>query len=355
VPDAGRRLVLIRGWQTSTLLVKNGEFTAAEIESVKQFCRERSFDTAWFPGIEAVDANRFNVLQRPWFYEGAKALLGPGAQAFMEDYKFDLRPATDDRPYFFHFFKWRSLGEILELRGRGGMSLLEWGYLVPVATLAQALLASAILILGPLLLLRRDDLMRAPGTGRLRVLVYFFAIGVAFLFMEIAFIQKLILFLHHPVYAVAVVLSTFLVFAGLGSLWSERAAARYEYGGAVVRAVAAIVVLGLASVYLLDQAHPALAPLPAAARTAAAVGLIAPLAFFMGMPFPLAMARLGEESPALMPWAWGVNGCASVLSAVVATLLAIQWGFTLVVLAALALYGLAAVALGGRGADRASS
>ena len=334
-------LVLIRGWQTSTLLVKNGDFSDAEIASLRAFCSARAFDVAWYPGMPAAEANRRNVLQAPLFHRGAAALLGPQRTAFLSDYKFNLRPATDDRPYFFNFFKWRTLPEITRLRGQGGLPLLEAGYLVLVATLLQALLVSVILILAPMVLWNRREPAEATDFSRPRVLVYFLATGLAFLFMEIAFIQKFILFLSHPLYATAAVLSAFLVFAGLGSGFSERLGQGERAQAAVGRAVAAIAVLGAAYLLVLGPVFKPLMSLPGALRVVIAVALIAPLAFAMGMPFPLALGRLGESAPALIPWAWAVNGCASVLSAVLATLLAIHLGFTLVVVLALFLYGIA--------------
>jgi hypothetical protein len=105
-PDPGAQLVLIRGWQTSTLLVKNGRFTDAELSAVREFCAQRSFDLAWLPGIKAEEANHYNRLRDPLFFTAATAMLGTDNAAFFADYKFDLRPASDDRPYFHHFFKW---------------------------------------------------------------------------------------------------------------------------------------------------------------------------------------------------------------------------------------------------------
>jgi hypothetical protein len=341
VASPGRRLALIRGWQTSTLLVKNGDFSAAEIDAIRAFCSARAFDVAWYPGMPADEANRRNVLQEPIFYRAAVALLGPERAAFLADYKFNLRPATDDRPYFFHFFKWRTLPEILRLRGQGGMPLLEAGYLVLAATLLQALLVSGILILAPIGLWRRRKPTGPADFSRPRVLVYFLAIGLAFLFMEIAFIQKFILFLSHPLYAAAAVLSAFLIFAGLGSGFSERLGRRTSERAAVACAVAAIAVLGVVYLLVLGPIFKPLMGQPGAARVAIAVALIAPLAFAMGMPFPLALGRLAKAAPDLIPWAWAVNGCASVLSAVLATLLAIHLGFNLVVMLAIGLYGIA--------------
>ena len=344
--DIEQRLVLIRSWQTSTLLVKNGRFSPAEIRALQHFCARRSFDLAYYPGMPPAQANRYNRLPQPYFHQAALALLGGQAGAFLADYKFDLRPATDDRPFFFRFFKWNALPEILELRGRGGMPLLEWGYLVLVATLLQALLLGALLILLPLWLKRTPATRIPPSLGHARVFGYFFALGLAFLFVEIAFLQKFLLFLYHPLYTAAVVLAAFLLFAGLGSRYAQGLAAAGREVAGIRRAISALVALGLLYLLLLGPLFALLAALPLAAKVTVAIGLIAPLAFCMGMPFPLGLSLLGERAPQLLPWVWGVNGGASVLSAVLATLLAIHFGFTAVVLLALALYGAAAFAFG---------
>lgn len=339
--EPGRHLLLIRGLQTSTLLVKNSPVTGAEIEALLDFCGERSFDVVYYPQMEAAAANRYNVLQQPYFYDGVMALLGEEREQFIARYKYDITPATDDRPYFFNFFKWGLLPEIVAMRGRGGMGLLEAGYLVLVATMVQALIASLVLILLPLLFLRGDPAVGPAGLARWRVLVYFSCIGLAFLFLEIAMIQKFILFLNHPLYAVAVVLTSFLFFAGLGSGCCRRFT-RPE-GTPVGRPVVWIVILGLLYVLGLETLVKPFANLADPLKIGAAILLIAPLAFFMGMPFPLALALVGDKSPELIPWAWAVNGCASVLAAVLAALLAVHFGFMALVLSALLLYILAAM------------
>jgi hypothetical protein len=344
VSAPGERLILIRGWQTSTLLIKNGTVGSDDVQALRRFAAARAFDVCWFPGIQAQEINRYNLLQAPYFYTGARALLGPERQQFLDEYKFNLTPASDDKPYFFQFFKWRSLPEILTLRGRGGMPLLEWGYLVLVATLAQALIASLVLILLPLAVLKR----RVAGHGAMhkgRVLVYFSAIGLAFLFIEMAFIQRFILFLHHPLYATAVVLTGFLLFAGTGSAFARRLVrTNRQYRGVSV-AVLGIGVFSVIYLLVLGPLFEQLQAWPIVAKIAVTLLLIMPLAFCMGLPFPLALDRLGRESPELIPWAWGVNGCASVVSAVLATLLAIRFGFHEVILVAVMLYLIAVLTL----------
>ncbi len=340
VSDPGQQLILIRGWQTSTLLVKNGAVDSQDIERVREFCAARSFDMAWYPGITQGESNRFNRLRDDWFYEAARALLGEQHARFLADYKFNLQPASDDQPYFFHFFKWRTLAEVLQLRERGGAPLADAGYLVLVATLAQAVIASLLLILLPVWIDRRRGNPARQGVRHAEVMVYFFILGLAFLFIEIAFIQKFLLFLHHPLYAVAVVLSSFLVFSGLGSAWLGRAAAG-DRGRLLVKAVSVIMVLGTLYLLALGPLLEQLSMLPEVLRILISVTLIAPLAFCMGMPFPLGLGRLADHAPGLIPWAWAINGCASVISAVLATLLAIHLGFATVIAMALALYALA--------------
>jgi spermidine synthase len=342
VEDPGERLALIRGWQTSTLLIKNGRFDAEEIDAIKAFCKHRSFDVSYYPGITADEVNRFNVMGEPQLYLGARALLGPERERFLANYKFNLQPATDDRPYFFRFFTWRALPEIIRLYGRGGVPLLDTGYLILVATLLQAIAASLLLILLPLWFLQRRASTALPGGQRGRVFVYFSALGLAFLFVEIAFIQKFILFLHHPLYAVAVVLAAFLLFAGAGSLYSQRLAGSHR---TVTLPVVVITAVSLVYLLGLDHIFAPLAGLPDSLRILVSVLLIAPLAFFMGMPFPLGLGRVAAHSPQLVPWAWGINGCASVISAVLATLLAMHFGFSAVIVAAVVIYALAAASL----------
>jgi spermidine synthase len=343
VTNPAARLSMIRGWKTVTLLVKNSDFTSNEIAAIKEFSRTRSFDLAYYPGMRADEANRFNILSQPYYFDGAVALLSPQRQDFIGRYKFYIEPATDDRPHFFRLFKWNAAAEIFALREQGGMPLLDWSYPLLVATLAQAFAASVLLILAPLALSHcRRTLPSAP------VALYFLAIGFAFMFMEIAFIQKFVLFLSHPLYAVAVVLCAFLVFAAAGSwLAGHRQSGRWQAKNKVTFAVITMGAISLFYLATLPNLFQELIHLPDAAKIIISIALIAPLAMCMGVPYPTAMTRLAETAEQAIPWTWAINGFASVVGAVLATLLAIHLGFAAVILLAVLIYALACVALRG--------
>lgn len=323
-------IAVLRGWNTATVIVKNEAFDTSEVTALRAFCDERSFDLDWAPGVTREETNQLNVLDEPYLFDAATALLSGKREELFDRYKFNIHPATDERPYFFHTFRWRTLPELLQMRARGGVPLLEWGYLVLVIGLAQAFVAAVLLILLPLFFMRR-------ARPRARLIAYFGAIGLAFLFIEIAFMQRLTLFLGHPLYAIAVVLSSFLVFGGLGSGMSsrinQRKAMTVPFTVAGFAIVALIFARGLtaAAVGLSDPV-----------KIAISIVLVAPLAFVMGMPFPLGLQRLAASEPEAIPWAWGINGTASVFASMLATLISVHFGFSVLVLCAAALYAVAA-------------
>lgn len=336
--DPSQSMILIRSWQTATLVIKNGIVTLGEIERLKQFSRHNNFDLAFYPGIGANEVNHFHKLRQPYFYQAAKALIEGDSDAFIDDYKFNIQAVTDARPYFSQFFKWQTLPEILSLFGKGGMFLLESGFLLLLVVLVQSIVAAGLLLLLPLWLWQRRHQAEAFSVGPLW---YFFMLGFAFLFVEMAFIQKFILILHHPVYAVTVVVASFLLAAGMGSYASGKLL-RFKPRYKVMSAIVGITVLclfylmafGTLSAFLLQQAD--------LVRYLLAVVLILPIGFFMGMPFPTALQALALKQQTLIPWAWGINGFASVLSPIVATLIAMQFGFQVLIVVAVGLYILSA-------------
>jgi len=252
---------------------------------------------------------------------------------------FDIVPATDNSPYFFHFFRLRSLPHLLKTMGAEWVPFMEWGYIILVATLVQAVGVSIFLIILPLFFLKGGG---ARGS-RVRVFIYFLSLGLAYMFMEISFIQKFTLFLSYPIYAAAVIIAGFLFFSGWGSYLSGRFSLASSFKIAV--AVGAIIMITLVYLFSIDHIFSFFISFPDSVKILISFLLIAPLAFFMGMPFPLGLGIVSSENLSLVPWAWGINGCASVISPALATVLAISFGFNVVVSCALFLYLLAALSL----------
>ncbi len=378
-----RHLAFVRSWNTATLLLTRSPLTGEQVEAIRRWVGARGFDLSWLPGLEESEVNRFMVLEQPVYWEAARRVLADegSRERFYDRYAFHVRPATDDRPYFFRFFKWASLPRLTDALGGRWTSVVEWGYVVLIATALQALAAALLLVLVPLLAVSRWKRWRAaaeppdtdegswpPATGS--VVLYFGLLGLAYLFLEIAFIQKLMLFLSHPVYAIAVVLSAFLVFSGLGSaLADRRMGGRGTRGGSghagghagghasmamwgAGRLVGFVVVLIAALVGLYVVLLPYLFSVwsgwGGTARVGLSLALLAPVAFLMGIPFPTGLQIVSDRRLPMVPWAWAVNGAASVIAPPLATLSAVHWGFTTVVGLAVAFYaGAYAVMRGG--------
>ena len=338
--DPEKRLFFIRSWKTTTILLSKRPFNAKEILRATAFCKQRSFDLAYYAGMGPEQANRYDVQDFPRYYEGAKALCGPGAKSFLRNYVFDVTPTTDDRPYFSHFFRWDSALTLFHSLQREWLPMVELGYVFIVATLVQSLLASGVLILVPLFFLRRRGgafpKTRARPGDVLAVLVYFGLIGLGFMLLEMTLLPRYTLLLAHPVYSAAVVLGTLLVFAGWGSLRVKGFQSRSPLFLWVPVLVVAlwVGVHWVAGEGLLEWALGKTLWV----RLAVGVGMLAILSFFMGWPFPWGLRLLAGRSPGLVPWAWGVNGCASVVGAVLGKLLAIGLGFRNVMVTACLLY-----------------
>lgn len=345
--DPGARIAAIRNWDASTWLLKRGRFGPDQLATLRRFADRHGFDPVHPPGLGAAQGEPFHALEQPYLLDGTRALLSPSTAAdFIDDYKFAIAPATDDRPYFGNFFRWRSLPELWRLRDQGSAVLLDSGYLLLLATLLQAVPLTLLLVLLPLLALPRPTALAAPALHRGRAGAYFLALGLAFMLIEIASLSRLTLLVGHPLLAVTVGLAGFLIFAGAGSVYAQRLIGRGASELAIVRWVTrAVVAIALGLLWqfaVFAVAFDAGAAWPVAARALAGLFGIAPLAFAMGLPFALGLSRLARVAPAFVPWAWGLNGCASVLAAIGALLLAMAIGLQATLLCALALYAFAA-------------
>ncbi len=333
--DARRHLAAVRSWGTLTFVLSRSPITPVEARRVRDFCERMQFDPVLLPDLAPKEREHFHRIGEPGFFTAIDRLLGPRRDAFIADYPFRIAPATDDRPFFSQFLTAASIAVIVREGGRAGIPAMELGSIVVPVGVGAILLLSFLFIIVPLLF------RGAPGKGRGWTFLHFSAIGIGFMFVEILFLHHFVLYFGNPVYSAAAVIGILLLSAGIGSFLSGRIK---KSRAALFRICAAVFFCLCAGVLLLQPVLAATVQAPIGIKAIIAVLVIFPPGLLMGMPFPLGIGLLGEHAPALIPWAWAVNGCFSVVSTGVATLLALQTGFSLLLLSAAGMYAIAAAA-----------
>lgn len=327
-------LVVIRSWQTATILVKNGEYNSVQIEAVKDYCRERLFDIVYYPGVKRSETNIYNELENDYFYTAAIQLLSPEREIFYDNFPFYIKPASDNMPYFSHFFKIDLLKQYIYSSNQSIIPFMDWNYILVWMSLVVMAVFGFIFIVAPICIVKRKYKKTAS------VFAYFGGLGLAYMLMEISILQQFMLYLHHPIYSVSLVVGSFLFYSGIGS-WL--AAARKEVRNKetfifVVILIAAGIVIITSTAWLPHAIAGASLP----ARLLVCSLLIAPLALIMGMPFPSGLSILSQKMKDMIPWAWGANCLFSVAGGSLAILMAIEWGFKVVMITAISVYVLTA-------------
>ncbi len=349
IADPSRHAIVYRSAWGVRILLSNAPWSADRIAALKKFADDRSFDISYYPGIDvqAAKAGLYNDLPSVSFTSGemeaggtddaiadeAEAVLAgnptPSGEAF------NLAPITLDQPFFYAVLRLSQLDVILKR-----LEILpqaEIGALVNLAVLVQAIVIAILVLAVPLL---------APGriraeerTGLLRPILYFPALGLGFLFVEIFLIEKVSFYLNDRTSGFAIVLTGMLVFSGFGSLFAGRFTADPRRG--VLLATAVMLAWTAALLAGLEPAMLSTLGLPWALRAMLVLLLVAPVSAALGLPFPLGLTRAG--SGGFLPWAWGLNGAFSVVATPLANLLAREAGFSRVLVAAAILYLLAFV------------
>ncbi len=335
IRDITQCVAAIRSWDTLTMVMKKSALTQEDIRRIRTFAREKRFDLVYYPGIKPDESNVYIRQPGNEYAEAFRRLLDKGSRdRFMADYLFDIRPVSDEKPFFHYYMKLKNLKVIYRVMGGKWQYFIEEGYLLP-ALFLQILVVSAVLILLPLATLKRNN---APPTEcrSLSALSYFALLGIGYLFVEIAFIQKMILCLENPSYAASTVVASVLIGSGIGGILSRRVVA-------LRNPLVLLVLSGLVFLYglLLPPLIAGISPLPLGAKVIRSIILVMPAGILMGLPFPLGISTLGSVAPRLIPWAWAVNGCFSVLAPVLATMLALSVGFQFVLFFGALMYAIA--------------
>ncbi len=385
---ADRFFVVSSYLSTATVLYKRGGFDADDIAKLREHTRAMSFDEIYYPGFEYDASQTAKVLEdyrRQIFFDGAsqsdpmddstpegtapdgtpptEAPAGDGAAApdqpgaavpatvmgqlawhhlvhggwedIADRYVFDTRPLTNKRPYFAAYVK---PGDLARVTDRLELLQDEWGYLLLWATLAIACVAALSLVLIPLVFGWRTIFSHNPG--KFRTIIYFACLGAGYIMVEVGLISDFMLALSNATVSASVLITGMLVFSGLGAFVSERYLDRAR--GMMPKIFVAIGVLLVGYGLFLDRVLDLIGTLPYALRLLFCFALIFPPAFLMGFPMPTAMtslARLGKDHMFL--WAWGINGCFSVIGAAAVPIIATSFGLNAVLMIAGGAYLLA--------------
>ena len=254
---------------------------------------------------------------------------------FYEAHPQDIRPTTDDRPFFFHTTKLANQFDVAF-----GRSMLFGNGLSALLTLMG--ISGTLVVLFVLVPLALAGGSR-PG-GWLAWLVYFGALGAGFMLIEVAILQRFVLLLGHPVYSLTVTLFSLLLGTGIGAALSRR------LGGpglarSTALSLAGIAVLGWVAILAVTPLITWAIPFDRSARIAVAVAALVPVGMLLGIPMPAGVQMLSARAPHMVTWAWGMNGALSVVGATLAIFIAMNWGFRVTFLAASMTYLLALAAL----------
>lgn len=328
IREVDKRIISFRSWGTVGILAKSAPFTPEEIESVRQFSRERRFDLIHLPGIKEDETNTYVRIPSNEYFFAFRQILDPKTRRSFEDnYLFDIRPVRDENPFFHYYLRIKNMGKIYDVMGRKWQYFMEEGYLLP-AVFVQVVVLSLLLISLPAiprLKTRVEAEAEVKGHNKpisTLTLLYFAFLGLGFMCVEIALIQKMILPLENPSYAIATVLASILISSGIGSLLGDRFSPLRS-----PRILPVISLLIILCSLLLPSISDAISLYPMPLRIASVFFVLFLPCLLMGIPFPLGIRNLGTRTPDMIPWAWATNGCLSVLAPMVTIMLAMVVGF----------------------------
>lgn len=266
--------------------------------------------------------------------EFGRLLRSNDPEAFWQDYQFDVSPVDDDRPFFFYTVQPRDVWNYFKSAGNAADSKINRALPLLFGLLGVSLVATAVVLALPPLLLGT----RLPAErGVRRFLLYFFCIGAGYILIQVALIQKFILFLGHPTYALTVIVFSMLISSGIGSFFSRRVVRQSDDRSLSVTLLAVAATVSMLAFIAAPISEFGVGwPLPL--KMVVTACLIAPAGFLMGIPFPTGLTRLESRYPHAVRWAWALNAAASVLGSASAIFLAIYIGLRLTVLVGAALY-----------------
>ena len=324
---------------TSTILVKKGPLTNRDLDDLNTFIKNCSFELFYAPDAD-LPLRDLDILLASYRYQFEDSetdsiesfsnadmyrtvipcFLAGEAEKIESGYIFDIRPILDSRPYYSGFLKMNELPMYLDqLKDISE----EWGYLLLLAMVIQACIFALIVILIPVIGRRKTLFKKRRGT--IGVIFYYAGLGLGYMLIEVYLIQRLAVFLSNPTYSTSIVITVMLICSALGNIASWPLKRHRE-----IVVPAACVLIGAGLLFYIFGLNSFLALFHNSSlftRFLASALVIAPVSFFMGIPYPNGLDSLQETKPHLLPWAWGMNGGLSLVGSAMARLMSVSRGF----------------------------
>jgi hypothetical protein len=322
--DPPQHIAVVACGGVATLLMSNRPLGRSDKEALTVISDSLAYRIVYSPNGE----------NDPVFHRLAEEFR---TQAFYDRYLFDVSPSTDDRPFFFNMVKPIDFLKVFRLNDLEGQTHSYDAVFILMALLTVATLLTGVLIVWP-----AATLSRGMGPVGARFACYFALIGLGFMLAEVTLLQKLVLFLGHPVYSLSIVLLGLLFFGGVGSLATRRIASGREAPWIIGAGICLALIFVITRSYL-DVPLTLFLGYSKATRAVVALALLLPMGIVMGTLLPLGMRAAAAWQKQSTPWLWGVNGAASVMGSVLAFAMAMNFGFRITFSLAACCYGMAAL------------
>ncbi len=342
IKNPEKNIVVIGDGSLATILIKKRPFSWYELASiVEQTSKTKDKRVIYAPGFSASKQYYFPIFIKygktlslddgykyikTSFEKFFNAVKNHKEKKFIAKYKYNITPVSDDNPFFFRYYKWEQVFKANWGEGGSFVDSMPIGLIILLSSLVQALILSFLLIVAPLIFMNKKEKAFSPHLQ----IIYFFMIGVGYMFIEISTIQRFILFLGNPSDAIAITIMFLLFFTGIGALFSKKVliklGERTIYKMAIIFFPLFIILyaklIPFATHFFIDSSF--------SLRVFISALILAPIGFILGNFFPIGLTIVGEKNASFIPWAFAVNGLASVISSIFAIILAMAYGFNVV-------------------------
>ncbi len=338
IENIEKHIIVVGKGNLHNFLLKKSPWTPEDIARLNAWAGPRGFWVLYDPiNIYDHDYGKF-------FAENKEK-----RELFRNNYLYLLTPSTDNQPFFFQKEKPLSFAGFIKKSLRKGTffkgSLLFKKGISGLQYFIVILGALVFLVIIIPLIIAGRKVIKEKFLSKTSHLIYFAFLGLGFILIEVALMQKFILFLGHPIYSFSVVLFSILIFGGLGSRFTARWKEE-EAPSRILKVIPLLIALSVVYLFALSPLFYSLIKVPAFGRVIISVVLLAPFAFMMGMPMPLGLKELNRKFHGLVPWAWAINGSFSVLGSALSVYYAIRFGFATAQIIGIGFYAVAMLSAG---------